>query len=292
MKRLFLALAIMAIGTLSGFAQNILELQEYNFGKITRIEAGSIFEIKVVQGDSKTVKVYYDKQFRDFLQVNYALGQLDLSLSKDWSNRFKGKKNGGIKVYLQMPYIEKIELHGASNLTAEGTFKTNEMEIDLSGASSVDGLRAKGDKLDIECSGASKLHIDAEFKHVEAELHGAAKVTYTGDSQKLDGEFSGAVSANFYGNHTITNIECSGASNIGMEGETEYLTAEISGASKFKGEKYQAKDAHIEATGASNAQVRCTGDLKIMVGRASKLTYYGNPNVINLDTESNIKKGD
>ena len=45
-------------------------------------------------------------------------------------------------------------------------------------------------------------------------------------------------------------------------------------------------------TGASNSKVRCTGELKIMVGRTSKLTHYGNPTIINMDKDNNIVKGD
>ena len=48
-----LTMAIMAMGTLSAFAQNTLT-KEYDFGKITKIEASSIFDIEVTQGNTKT----------------------------------------------------------------------------------------------------------------------------------------------------------------------------------------------------------------------------------------------
>lgn len=291
MKRFFLTLAIMAIGTLSAFAQNTLT-KEYNFGKITKIEASSIYQIEVTQGNTKKVTVVYDEIFKDRLEITGTLGKLNLDLTDAPFKRDNSKKNAGIKVYLQMPTIEEIDLSGASSLKAEGVFETDELDIELSGATSVKGLQAKGSELDIDCSGASSLQMSANFKYIDTELSGAAKLTYTGDSQQFNGDFSGAVSASFYGDHNKTDIECSGASNITMEGETDYLKAIISGASKFKGEKYEAKDAYVEATGASNAQVRCTGDLKIMVGRASKLTHYGSPNIINLNKDDNIRKGD
>ena len=291
MKRLFLALAIMAIGTLSAFAQNTLT-KEFDFGKITKIEASSIYQIEVTQGNTKKVTVVYDEIFKDRLEISCTLGKLSLNLTDAVFKRNNSKKNAGIKVYLQMPTIEEIDLSGASKLKADGVFTTDDLDIELSGATSVKGLQAKGSELDIDCSGASSLQMSANFKYIDAELSGAAKLTYTGDSQAFNGDFSGAINASFYGDHKRTEIKCSGATKVAMEGETDYLKAVLSGACKFSGEKYEAKDAYVEATGASNAQVRCTGDLKIMVGRASKLTYYGNPNVINLDTESNIKKGD
>ena len=291
MKRFFLSLAITAIGTLSAFAQNTLT-KEYDFGKITKIEASSIFQIEVTQGNTKKVTVVYDEIFKERLEITGTLGKLSLDLTDAVFKRDNSKKNAGIKVYLQMPTIEEIDLSGASSLKAEGIFTTDELDIELSGATSVKGLQAKGSELDIDCSGASSLQMSANFKYIDTELSGAAKLTYTGDSQQFNGDFSGAVSASFYGDHNKTDIECSGATNITMEGETDYLKAIISGASKFKGEKYEAKDAYVEATGASNAQVRCTGDLKIMVSRASKLTHYGSPDIINLNKDENIRKGD
>lgn len=291
MKRLMLTMAIMAMGTLSAFAQNTLT-KEYDFGKITKIEASSIFDIEVTQGNTKKVIVVYDEVFKDRLEITGILGKLELNLSQAPFKRDNSKKNAGIKVYLQMPTIEEIDLSGASKLKADGVFTTDELDIELSGATSVKGLQAKGTELSIDCSGASSLQMSANFKYVDTELSGASKLTYTGDSQAFEGDFSGAINATFYGDHTKTEIECSGATKVTMEGETDYLKAVLSGACKFSGEKYEAKDAYVEATGASNAEVRCTGDLRLMVSKVSKLTHYGNPNIIIVDKDSNIRKGD
>ena len=107
MKRLMLTMAIMAMGTLSAFAQNTLT-KEYDFGKITKIEASSIFDIEVTQGNTKKVTVVYDEVFKDRLEITGILGKLELNLSQAPFKRDNSKKNAGIKVYLQMPTIEEI----------------------------------------------------------------------------------------------------------------------------------------------------------------------------------------
>lgn len=291
MKKRLLSLTLMATAAISAFAQNTLT-KEYNFGRITEIEASSIFDIEVVQGDTKNIKVVYDEIFVDRLEISCEDEKLKLELSNAPFKRDNSKKNAGIKVYLQMPTIEEIELSGASKLKADGIFETDEMEIELSGAATVSGLQARGDELSIDCSGATQLQMSAQFKEIDAEMSGAAKISYTGDSNSFEGDFSGAVGASFYGYHDYTDIECSGASKITMEGETDYLKAIISGACKFMGEKYDAKSGDIEVTGVSKADVRCNGDLKVRVSGPSKLTHYGNPNIINLNNENKIVKGD
>ena len=292
MKKFILSLTFLAIGTITTLAQNTLT-KEYSFKDITCIKANSIFDIEVTKGNSGTVKIVYKDIFKDRIKVNCSQGTLELSLDKPSIRLNSNNRTPDIKVYLQMPHINDIELSGTSRLTAEGVFETKKgMEIELDGASSVKGLQAKGEHLSIECSGASQLQMSGAFKKVDTELSGASKIAYTGDCKEFSGEFSGASGASLEGYCDITTIECSGASSVTMEGETDDLTVIVSGASKFKGEKYEAKKGYVEATGASNAQVRCTGELRATVGKASRLTHYGNPEIIDLNKSSNIKKGD
>ena len=293
MKRFFLSLAVLAIGTVSLFAQNTLT-KEYNFGKITGIDASSIYEIEVTQGNSGKVTIEYDEAFKERLIVKYENGELELGIDSKQGNIFRNdkKSKNGIKVYLQMPTIKDLELSGASSLKATGKFITEELEIDLSGASSISGLEIEGLELSVECSGASKLTMAGDFKNMKVDCSGASTVSINGDSYYFEGEFSGAVTAAIYGDHNNTEVTCSGASKVTLEGETAYLKSVTSGASSLKAENYTAANGYAEVTGASNAKIRCIGDLKVMVSRASKLTHYGNPNIINLNKDTNIRKGD
>lgn len=290
MKRFFFTLAIIAVAAISAIAQNKLT-KEYKFGKITSIEASSVYDIEVTQGNSGTVKVVYDEFFKDRLMVNYINGKLNLEVAST-KMRNNNRNIEGIKVYLQMPTIEDLDLSGASSLKAMGSFKTDELDVELSGASSISGLVISGNDLSLDCSGASTLNLKGDFKTIEAEISGASEIVLNSNSTVFEGEFSGASTVKVYGDHKNTDVVCSGASNLTLEGKTDYIKSVTTGASNLKAQEFTALNGYAQVSGASNAKVRCTGDLKIMVGRASKLTYYGNPNIINLSTDNNIKKGD
>lgn len=290
MKRFFFTLAIVAVAAISAIAQNKLT-KEYKFGKITSIEASSVYDIEVTKGNSGTVKVVYDEFFKDRLMVNYINGKLNLEVAST-KMRNNDRKIEGIKVYLQMPTIENLDLSGASSLNAMGSFQTDELDVELSGASSITGLEISGNELSLDCSGASTLNLKGDFKTIEAEISGASEIVLNSNSTVFEGEFSGAATAKIYGDHKNTDVVCSGASSIILEGKTDYIKSVTTGASNLKAQEFTALNGYAQVSGASNAKVRCTGDLKIMVGRASKLTYYGNPNIINLNTDDNIKKGD
>ena len=289
MKKTLMLLAILQFVTLSLFANNTIT-KKYDFGAIKSIEASSIYEIEVTEGTEKGVTIVCDAAYEEHLEVKYFQGELILAMKP---NMKMINNKEGIKVYLQMPTIEDIDLSGAAKLSASGTFKTRELDIDLSGATSVKGLQISGSELSIDCSGASSLTITGNFSSsIDAEVSGASKVTITGNSRDLDIEASGASNVHVTGEHKYTETSCSGASNIKLDGSTSYFKSETSGASNLKAQDYNAKDGYAEVTGASNAKVSCTGTLKIMVSKMSKLTYYGNPNIVNIDKSSNIRKGD
>ena len=292
MKRLLLALAIMTIGTLSATAQNTLT-KEYNFGKITSIEAGSIYNIEVTKGSSGIVTINYDEVFKDKLIVKYANGKLYLSVNTDkMTSKERRKSTDAIKVNLQMPSIEEIDLSGASKLTAKGSYTTRELEIDLSGASHVKGLDISGEELSIDCSGATTLEMTGDFTTTDIETSGASSVKLNGNSNTLEIEASGATGVTITGNHKHADLETSGASTIKLTGTADYIEGVCTGASSIKAQEYTAGNGKIELSGASNAKIKCTGELKVMVSRASSLTHYGNPTIVNLNKDNNIKKGD
>ena len=293
MKRLALILSALLIMTSSLCANNTVT-KNYNFGNIKSIEASSIFAIEVTQGNAKGVRIKCDEVYEKHLDIRCSQGELKLSLTPNARiERNRNQKDQiGIKVYLQMQTIEELDLSGASSLKATGVFTTNELEIDLSGATSVSGLNISGDELSLDCSGASSLDLTGDFRDIEADVSGASSVKLNSSGTTVEGDISGASNFSLTGDHKNTDITCSGASTVKLNGSTNYLKTIATGASNFKGQEYTARNGYAEVTGASNSKVRCTGELKIMVGRTSKLTHYGNPTIINMDKDNNIVKGD
>ena len=289
MKKILFTLAFLHIMTLSFCATKTIT-KNYNFDSVKSIDAGSIYDIQIIKGNEKGVKIICDQAYEEYLEVKYHMGELSLAMKPNMK-MIKGN-NAGIKVYLQMPTIEDIDLSGAAKIKTIGNFKTKELDIELSGATTIEGLDISGQELSIDCSGASKLKISGDFSQIDVEASGASSITMVSNSKELDIEISGASNMTVTGNHTYTEASCSGASNLQLEGSTDYIKAATSGASSIKAQHYKAKNGYAELSGASNTKVLCTGELKILVGKASKLTYYGNPNIINMDKNSNIIKGD
>ncbi len=87
----------------------------------------------------------------------------------------------------------------------------------------------------------------------------------------------GAIKARGNINAREMSVYLSGASELELRGEGNNLDAKVLGASKLNAYDYRAKNALVEANGASKASVYVTGRLEINEGLASKVSYKGNP---------------
>lgn len=146
------------------------------------------------------------------------------------------------KTPIEVPTLD-ISVSTASSIRSQDAVRVGQIELDLSGASSVALPLIAGSKLSIDCSGAGKVQID---------------------SLQID----------------ELDIDCSGASSFALSGATKKLKVDLSGASKFKCETLYADTAEIEASGASSVRLGRVESLGYDVSGASSLHYSGTPRLL------------
>lgn len=302
-KILAIAILLVTVFISAGAKEKSLK---YNCGDIVSIKQGSSysisFEFHITKGKSKSVEIVYDseleEQIKGFsLDVDYKA--LDKSLSvgvaqfpKNIRKRLQSLKLTPVKVYLEMDEISSIDLGGASAVFFDGTFSSSDLDIELSGAASFSTpLIIDGRSLSVDCSGASEAAILGDFDEVSIVASGASCVDYRGNSKNIEGGFSGASKLYLQGDYRKSEIGCSGASNVEMKGKGEIICLGASGACKIDAKDYSVKNAEIELSGASIAKITVTDELRHDVSIASKLTYYGNPKMVNLSEIKNVVQG-
>lgn len=265
----------------------------YDFGDITSISAGSNFQVFVTQGKSDKVKVVYDSDIEKYasIDVRYHAGRLSLIVKQEkplkrWTN------DNQILVYLEMDDISMIDMSGAAKVTFTGRFKTEYLDLDISGAAGVYDLEITGHTLDADISGASKASITGSFpKKIDIDLSGASKMKLNADSEILKADVSGAGKLVCSGNYKESHICCTGASDAEIVGKTLTAEYECSGASSVNAKELHAKKAEVELTGASKASVYASDELHYNVSRSSKMVYYGDAKLYNHNDDTNIVKG-
>ena len=265
----------------------------YSFGKITGIDASFTYEIHVTSGSSDNVEIVFDSEYEPYMKVSYSSYDSSLYLGMDeLPRKIRNSNHSPIKVFLKMKEIDEIELSGASSISFDGMFKASDLEVDLSGASHLNGpLKINGRRLSIDASGAANASLTGDFQKVEMDISGAANVYFVGNGTEMEGELSGAAKLRFKGEYADSSIECSGAAHLDMEGKGNNLELEGSGACNIDAKDYMVRKASVELSGASKAKVRATDDLLLDVDRTCRLTYYGDPAISHMSSDSNIVRG-
>lgn len=289
MKKLLLAIAVATLSSLVLMAEE--KTKVYEFGDITRIEASFLYEVHITEGTSGKVKVVYEGDYEKHLRVKYRESETMLLLElNDIPKKFKRGDQPYINVYIEMDHIDAITVMGAGKAFFEGEFTSDNLRIAMSGASGLSGLDVRGYRLDLNCSGASRAGITGSFKKgAEIEMSGATKGKLRIDTPELNGELSGACSLTFEGNIDDCELECSGACKVELSGKGKQIDLEGSGACVLNTRNFTAEDVDLELSGASRAEVYAEKTLRYDVSTVSKLTYYGNAELFNLNNDNVVK---
>lgn len=291
MKKLLLTIAAAALSFLALAAEE--KTKVYEFGDITRIEASFLYDVHITEGTSGNVKVVYESDYEKHLRVKYRESESKLLLElDDIPTKYKRGDQPHINVYIEMDHIDAITLMGASRAFFDGEFTSGNLRIDMSGATGLSGLEVKGDNLNMYCSGAAKTGITGNFERsVNIEMSGAVKGRLNINTTGLSGELSGACSLAYEGNADDCEFECSGACNLELSGKGKQLDLEGSGACRLNTRYFTADEVDLELSGASRADVYAGKVLRYDISRTCKLTYFGDPKLINLSNDDNVVKG-
>lgn len=292
MRKLIITLAVLASALFSANAEE--KTKTYDFGDIKSLSIGYNYQVHVTSGNSDQVKIVYDSKFDGYMDVSYSKDthKLKISMKDNMPKNLRIGNQPRINVYLEMNDIERLDISGAASVNFDGEYKSNELEINLSGASKINQLNVKGKALNFDCSGASKIAICGNFSdEVEIDLSGASKLDYTGNSKDFNAEVSGASKLTLSGDYKEVDVRCSGASSVIMEGSADSGEYECSGASRIEAKEFVTKNLHTVLSGASRAEVHATEKLTYSVSRSCKITYYGDAVLKNLSPESNVVRG-
>lgn len=290
MKKIFLSLLVMAFTITAAFAQKSVT-KNYRFDNITGIDASYTYNVKVTKGNSDKVEVICPDYLEEYLDIKSFNGILYLRMQLPRNFRHPRNSSQEIVVNMQMKSIRSIELSGASSISAQGEFTTDNMSYDLSGASSARGLNISGRYIKVDCSGASNLTQTGSFGKMDLDCSGASKLSVNGDIAEISGEVSGATQFNYNGTSTNIDMEASGASKATLKGRAKSVKYGCSGASYINSKEMQAENASVSASGASKVSIYATQVLKADASASSSVSYYGSPKQI-ITKPSNIRKAD
>jgi hypothetical protein len=192
------------------------------------IDVSSAIDVYLTQGNEEAVAVSaVDDKWRDRIVVEVKDGILRIGLEKGYKLNFGNKK---LKAYVSVKNLDKIDISGACNVRIEGTLKSNDLKVGLSGASDLKGkLEAK--KISISLSGASDMTVSGITTDMRISASGASKFRgFELSTDFCNASASGASDIRITVNKELS-VHASGASDIDYKGAGVIRDLKTSGAS-------------------------------------------------------------
>jgi Putative auto-transporter adhesin, head GIN domain len=180
-----------------------LKTEKRDLSDFKGVKVSGVFQVEITVQDNFEVQIEADDNLLEYIETEVDGDNLEISTNKRISSKNPlivkiGAPNiddidasGAAKISISNLNndVLKIDLSGATTLTAAGI--TKNLEIDLSGASRVDAANLKAENVTVESSGASKADVFAS-NLLDADLSGASGVTYSGSPKDLIKKVSGA----------------------------------------------------------------------------------------------------
>ncbi|MCK5846906.1 MAG: DUF2807 domain-containing protein [Bacteroidales bacterium] len=188
------------------------------------IDAGNAFDIIITKGDNQSVVIEADDNLMEKIITSVKGNELKLSTKGSINNSTK------MKVHITMAELIGVDLSGAATLLSESRFDNDDMEIEQSGASSME-LKLRCKNLDIDISGAANIKLSGFTNNMEAECSGASNISaFNLEVENAVVDCSGASNAKLFITKSLSG-EASGASNITYKGSPTKIDIRTSGAS-------------------------------------------------------------
>ena len=133
------------------------------------------------------------------------------------------------------------------------------------------------DNINVDATGRMKVYVSApQFEQFRvsgaSNIHGESKIT---SPTKIAIDAAGASNITLDIKAPDTEVEVSGASTVNLTGQTKNLKVDGAGASNARCFDLLSENADVEVSGASNADVFASVDLKARASGASDVRYKG-----------------
>jgi hypothetical protein len=193
----------------------------------SRIEVSSSFDVAVTIGEPAAVTIRVDDNVESYLDARVEGDTLHLGLRSEASI-----SDATLSAAVTTPSLESVRSSGASRIHLAGPVAGDGLELDLSGASTLDG-RVDLESLSATVSGASRVTLSGTAARLAATASGASRFELAAlevDDLRID--VSGASSAEVSVSRTLS-AGASGASSLTYHGSPTLTRRDVSGGSSI-----------------------------------------------------------
>ncbi|ARS37068.1 head GIN domain-containing protein [Pontibacter actiniarum] len=223
------ALAFLLFSTSAVTAQSLrgnkqMTTQNRKVSGIKGIDVSGGFVVELTQGSNEGVRLEAEENLIDNIKTEVRNGILHIYNDKSIST------NKGMKAYVTLKDLERIDISGGVKVTGNSNFKTPSLKMDMSGGSHVK-LTVDTEKINADMSGASKVELLGKADVMHMEMSGASRVDASElEAREVKVQASGASNVKVFAKEAL-DINASGASAIYYKGSPN-ITSDVSAAAR------------------------------------------------------------
>ena len=233
MKKLFSLVCLLSFAVLVQ-AQKVINdpnAEPRQVGSFTGIDVSGGIDVLLSSGDEAVAVSASKPEYRDRIKTAVENGVLKIWYDSKWGISISGNKN--LKAYVSYKTLKSLEASGGSDINAEGTIRSNELVLRVSGGSDFRGA-VEATKLTVKQSGGSDVRISGKATDLSVDASGGSDFKgYDFVADVCDLEASGACDIEVTANRELS-ARASGASDIHYKGNPSVKEAKASGASSVK----------------------------------------------------------
>lgn len=238
---LFLSGVALTMITLTSSAfphsQNGTVTKELNNIAFQNLDIHSFFTVKLTQSKQYRVKITVPERFEPNLISRIEDNKLFLDIKKKYNTL---NRNDNATVEISAPSFKEINLSGIVNMTVEGDWDLENVELNLSGTANLttDTHKMNIKNLDIAQSGMSHINATLNVTNLEIDNSGASHLTLNKSNQDSGNLANIDISGNSQINLSkhpfkVINLDASGNSHIKVF-PVQRLNADASGTSSVR----------------------------------------------------------
>jgi len=228
-KRIFLLIVIAfalnsCINTIDGNGE--VTKEQRSVSSFNKIDISGGYEVLINQGNEERLELEVDENLLEHIETKVKNNTLYISSDKPIGNA------SSLKLYITVVEVDDIDVSGAIELKNKGTYKAENLEIDVSGAADIN-LDLDVENLEMDMSGASETTLSGKANNFEIEISGAGEL----EAKKMKTrnttiDISGAGNAIVHVKKSL-NVSVSGAGSVRYKGNPK-IKKDISGAGSIK----------------------------------------------------------
>lgn len=201
-------------------------------GSFNAIKVSHAIDLYIVQGETESLAVSASTvENRNKIKTQIEGGVLKIWFDAD-HNWLRNNNNRKLKAYISFKTLNKLTASGASDVYADGDIRSNELELNFSGASDYKGGSIFANQLVVDISGASDVNLKGgKVTTLKVEASGASDFNGFGlETDNCSADASGASDIKVTVNNEL-NVRATGASGVQYKGSGKIQNLKTSGAS-------------------------------------------------------------